>query len=166
MCDLQNLQYFPVNLLTKLPHLRVINMSHNVLLQVPAEIGLMAKLEQLILAHNQLGSIPLQIGQATNLQVLDLSGNSLVVLDAAVGQLAKLRQLLLAHNNLVTLPWPQLCGLWNLELVDVTGNVAMQLDKARTKKPEGDEYMTHMDWSKFARVRHKGEEWLLLKMKL
>ena len=50
----------------------------------------------LYLAHNQLTSVPAEIGQLTSLKRLGLSGNQLTSLPAEIGQLASLTELYLA----------------------------------------------------------------------
>jgi hypothetical protein len=145
----RSLRDLDVSLLTKMPNLRVINLSHNALHQLPIEIGQMTRLEQLIVSHNALSSLPDEIGQATNLQVLDLSRNAFNTIDRVVGQLSQLRQLLLADNTyLADLPWNELCKLRRLELVDVSGAEmrGMSLDRSRMKKRSGKdaENVTHV----------------------
>lgn len=55
-----------------LNHLRILNLTGNLLSTLPPEIGQLTKLTKLYLAGNQLEILPPELGNLTNLQVLDL----------------------------------------------------------------------------------------------
>ena len=54
---------------------------------VPAEVGRLSALRQLILYDTQLTSVPAEIGQLTSLEWLDLGSNQLTSMPAEIGQL-------------------------------------------------------------------------------
>jgi Leucine-rich repeat (LRR) protein len=55
--------------------LEVLDLSHNLLNNLPAELGLLVNLQMLFLSHNQLKSVPVAISQLTNLLGIDTSDN-------------------------------------------------------------------------------------------
>ena len=65
-------------------------LSGNRLTSLPAEIGQLASLRQLVLGGNQLTSLPAEIWQLTSLEELSLSGNQLTSVPAEIGQLTSL----------------------------------------------------------------------------
>ena len=69
---------------------------------IPAELGQLTNLEELILSRNELsGSIPAELGQLTNLQALYLDDNDISgSIPAELGQLANLTLLVLSRNEL------------------------------------------------------------------
>ena len=69
---------------------------------IPAELGQLTNLQELILVGYQLiGTIPAALGQLTNLQSLWLNGNQLTgTIPAELGQLTNLQELILGGNNL------------------------------------------------------------------
>ena len=71
---------------------------------LPAEIGQLTSLTELVLNDNQLTSVPAEIGQLTSLKWLYLGGNQLTSVPAEIGQLASLRSLTLGGNQLTRVP--------------------------------------------------------------
>ncbi|MBC7388983.1 MAG: hypothetical protein H7329_07230 [Opitutaceae bacterium] len=69
---------------------------------LPAEIGQLVYLEELIVSQNKLTSLPAQLSQLKNLNTLDLSKNNFTVLPESITQLAKLYRLRASDNNLKT----------------------------------------------------------------
>ena len=91
---------------------------------IPAELGDLSSLEQLVLAHNQLtGPIPAELGALTNLESLILADIQLTgPIPAELGALTKLRSLLLLDNQL-TGPIPaELGALTKLQHFGVAQN--------------------------------------------
>ena len=75
------------------------------LLAVPAVIGQFTSLTVLTLrGHDQLTSLPAEIGQLVSLVELDLGGNQLTSLPSEIGQLTSLTELWLSLNQLTSLP--------------------------------------------------------------
>ena len=81
--------------------------GHDQLTSLPAEIGQLVSLVELDLGGNQLTSLPSEIGQLTSLTQLNLYNNQLTSLPAEIGQLTSLTELHLEDNQL----WPD--GMWS-----------------------------------------------------
>ena len=78
--------------------------GHDQLTSLPAEIGQLVSLVELDLGGNQLTSLPSEIGQLTSLTQLNLYNNQLTSLPAEIGQLTSLTELWLSLNQLTSLP--------------------------------------------------------------
>ncbi len=81
-----------------------IDLSHQKLIELPAEIGKLSNLEYLYLNNNQLTSLPSDIGSLSNLKELNLDDNKLTSLPAEIGNLNKLKYLTLDKNQIKNLP--------------------------------------------------------------
>ena len=79
-------------------------LNDNQLTSVPAEIGQLTSLVALRLYENELTSVPAEIGQLTSLEELFLNGNQLTSVPAEIGQLTSLRWLHLNGNQLTSVP--------------------------------------------------------------
>ncbi len=88
-------------------------MGHNQLTSLPPEIGQLSQLTELFLTSNHLTSLPPQIGQLSQLTDLFLNHNQLTSLPPEIGQLSQLTQLHLNYNRLTSLP-PQIGQLSQL----------------------------------------------------
>jgi len=86
----------------------LLNLAHNELSTVPPEIGLLKSLEKLYVQENRLQEIPYSIGDLVNLEVLDVSNNQISRLPVEMIQLTKLNRLCLTQNPLVFPPM-QVC---------------------------------------------------------
>ena len=96
---------------------------------LPPEIGLLSRLDNLILPGNQLDSLPDEIGEIPRLRILDLANNHLSRLPPEIGQLSRLKVLNLDNNQLSSLP-PEIRKLSHL-IVLILGN-----NKFTTLPPE------------------------------
>lgn len=95
----------------RLDQLRLLDLSKNCIRSLPAELGTLPNLAELILAENQLGKSPKTSWTWLNgdaikkkLVTLDLGKNELTWLPPFLGQLTGLWTLSLNHNFLTTLP--------------------------------------------------------------
>ena len=100
---------------------RVLNLSSNKLTTLPAEIGNLTSLQQLILRSNELTTLPAEIGNLTSLEKLYLSSNKLTTLPAEIVNLTSLRVLSLYNNELTTLP-AEIVNLTSLRVLDLSDN--------------------------------------------
>ena len=91
---------------------------------IPGELGRLAELEVLDLAHNRLGgSIPAALADLADLELLDLSHNDLTgTIPAALANLADLELLDLAGNKLSGSIPRDLASLADLEVLDLRYN--------------------------------------------
>ena len=91
---------------------------------IPAELGLLANLKNLVLSNNDLsGSIPSALGQLTNLEWLYLGGNDLSgSIPSALGQLTNLKIFMLPNNDLSGSIPSALGQLTNLRWLYLDGN--------------------------------------------
>lgn len=83
-----------------LRNLKHLNVSHNLLGELPVGIGQMTNLRTLDASHTGLEWVPSQIGNLPKLKMLDLSNNALRSLPAEIGNLPKLETLKLNGNLL------------------------------------------------------------------
>ena len=90
--------------LDELTNLQRLYLGHNQLTSLPAEIGNLKNLQKLHLWNNQLTSIPAEIGHLTNLRYLSLEFNQLTSIPAEIGNLINLQKLSLSYNQLTSIP--------------------------------------------------------------
>ena len=92
---------------------------------LPAQLGNLSKLKQLLLDHNQLtGGIPQEVGNLSGLTNLDLSFNQFSdVIPAKLGGLTNLTLLYLENNQLSGLLSQDMCKLVSLHSLRLSDNV-------------------------------------------
>ncbi|MDE2728366.1 MAG: Ig-like domain-containing protein [Gemmatimonadota bacterium] len=92
---------------------------------IPSELGRLHRLKHLYLGNNELtGRIPPEIGQLNELEVLSLSGNGLTgTIPAEIGGLPRLKWMWLGGNELTGAIPAALGQLKNLELLFLSGNM-------------------------------------------
>ncbi|XP_067419901.1 volume-regulated anion channel subunit LRRC8D-like [Emydura macquarii macquarii] len=88
----------------RLARLTGLKLWHNHIATLPASIGAAGSLEELVLSHNELESLPPALFALTRLRHLDLSHNRLRLLPAEIGQLGALRRLSITGNRVRALP--------------------------------------------------------------
>ncbi len=92
------------SIFSKFTNLRILNLNHNSITQLPNDIGCLVNLEILSIEHNQLNELPREISLCTHLIELHLGYNQLNKLPLEIGYLINLKQLILHRNNLLELP--------------------------------------------------------------
>jgi hypothetical protein len=116
-----------------------LDLSSRDLTELPEEIGLAVKLEELCLSDNRLTSLPAAIGQLAQLQILDLQNNRISELPPEIGNLANLRHLMLDDNRLKAIP-PEIGKLTELRRLWLSRNQLTRLPPEIAK-------LTHLnDW--------------------
>gem|GEM_PF-115739 len=112
--------------ITQLQNLTQLNLNHNHLSQLPAEITTLQNLTWLDLSFNSLNQLPAEMATLQNLTRLDLSDNNLNQLPAEITALQNLTGLNLSHNGLSQLPG-EITTLQNLTRLDLSHNDLSQL---------------------------------------
>lgn len=102
-------EYFIENLnkvkgLFDLKDLQKLDLSNNLLKEIPESINKLRNLAFLSLSDNQLKKIPDSIGDLKKLKILDLSSNDIDQLPFSLGTISSLRILNLERNKLKTIP--------------------------------------------------------------
>ncbi|MEH2468140.1 leucine-rich repeat domain-containing protein [Nostoc sp.] len=98
-----------------------LDLSGKGLTTLPLEIGQLTNLQFLDLNNNKLSSLPPEIVQLTNLQFLDLGSNQLRSLPPEIVQLTNLQSFNLYNNQLSSLA-PEFVQLTNLQFLDLSSN--------------------------------------------
>ena len=92
---------------------------------LPETIGLLTKLEKLVVSENKLTELPAAIKGCVSLTSIDANDNQLKTLPAELGELTELTQLLLYKNQLTAVP-ETLGKLAKLDPTAVTQTAAQQ----------------------------------------
>ncbi|KAI4461767.1 leucine rich repeat containing protein [Holotrichia oblita] len=121
------------NILDQLPEnikmfedLSVLNLQDNNLSHLPIGIGNLKKLTKLNLSRNKISKLPDEFYALVELQILNLSHNELIDVSEKIGDLIMLQQLDLSNNNLIHLP-PGLGYLVRLTDVNLSHNQLTEL---------------------------------------
>ncbi|CAG2231436.1 LRSAM1 [Mytilus edulis] len=85
-------------------------------------------LRVLDLHHNEIKNLPENIHQLENLQVLNLENNKLSKLPSSIGKLRHLQTLNIKSNRLHSFP-EEICNLKSLRTLDISGNKIVRLSK-------------------------------------
>ena len=124
------------NLISEIPRqirqlkgLRSLSLHSNQIPELPPPLFELKELTELNLGNNQIRSLPPAIGRLKNLRFLCLSGNALEELPPELGQLTQLNQLDIQNNQVKRLP-PQLARLTKLRQLRVARNRIGRLPKA------------------------------------
>ncbi|KAA8493967.1 Leucine-rich repeat-containing protein 57 [Porphyridium purpureum] len=121
-CGLRTL---PANVVEELAKcatsLRVLDLAHNEIQSVPRQIGLLTSLTFFNLMANRIEELPPEIGELAQLENLGLKSNLLVRLPPTIGLLRQLKGLFLTDNRLVSLP-DEICGLRALRKLQAADN--------------------------------------------
>ena len=99
---------------------------------LPAEIGDLTDLRELICSDNIIETIPPEIGNCTNLRKLDLASNRIVILPPEIGKLKNLTYLDLRHNEIEEI-CPEIGNCSNLQFLWLWGNKLTHLDPSITR---------------------------------
>lgn len=125
-----------VNLIGEIPHqigqlktLRSLTLSFNQIAELPPRLFELRQLTELNLSNNKIKFLPPAIGRLENLQRLRLAGNALEELPPEIGQLTQLVHLDIQQNQVKRLP-PQLGKLAKLRQLHAAHNRIGRLPKA------------------------------------
>ena len=99
-----------------------LSVERNQLSSLPVEIGQLSQLRTLSVAHNSLTSIPQEIGNLVSLEAVSFSCNQINTFPSQIFGLSSLRLLLLHDNALHTIP-PEIGALKRLERLDLSKNL-------------------------------------------
>ena len=90
--------------LCNLVNLKVLDLSNNLLRELPADLGRMSSLVELTVADCQLERLPDSLCGLPGLEIIHADRNRLTRLPAGLGLCARLRDLTVSENELVLLP--------------------------------------------------------------
>ncbi|MBW8039032.1 MAG: hypothetical protein FVQ85_03435 [Planctomycetes bacterium] len=99
----------------------MLNLRHWEIESLPAEIGNLSNLRELLLGDNQLRALPAEIGNLAKLERLEVSRNKLTELPRELGRLANLQELYVSDNHLTRIP-AELGKLKKLRSLELSGN--------------------------------------------
>lgn len=119
-----NLKAIPEEVWTCGPSTRVLDISNNFILDVPAQIGCLSSMQKFLLNGNGMLDECIKWKGLTSLKhltVLSVSHNSLSTLPSELGALCSLRQLHVSNNKLSSLPM-EIGLLTQLEVLKVNNN--------------------------------------------
>eukprot|EP00010_Vexillifera_abyssalis_P005795 CAMPEP_0201553668 /NCGR_PEP_ID=MMETSP0173_2-20130828/32113_1 /ASSEMBLY_ACC=CAM_ASM_000268 /TAXON_ID=218659 /ORGANISM="Vexillifera sp., Strain DIVA3 564/2" /LENGTH=457 /DNA_ID=CAMNT_0047964593 /DNA_START=37 /DNA_END=1407 /DNA_ORIENTATION=- len=119
--------------------LTTLNMSQNLLTEIPSAIGRLQQLRTLQLGENQIETIPSELYTLTNLTSLQIARNKLTSFDQSangaaasssgesnnhhsLSDLVSLTRLDVSFNEFTTLPEQVLVDMKSLQIIDVRGN--------------------------------------------
>lgn len=102
-----------------------LDLSNREIDELPAEIGRLTELKQLILSYNNISTLPPEIGNLKNLESLLLLRNKLTSIPVEICGLSKLTLLELSHNYITELP-EEIGELSELTTLDIS---YCQIDK-------------------------------------
>ncbi|XP_043920151.1 leucine-rich repeat-containing protein 2 isoform X2 [Protopterus annectens] len=103
-------------------NLRILEMTQNLIIELPLEIGKLTQLKEMNLSFNKLAAIPPELGECVNLKRLDLAGNEeLSELPFELSNLKKVEFLDISGNKFCSIP---VCVLRmpQLKWLDVSSN--------------------------------------------
>lgn len=124
------LKHLKAELFYKLPGLRFLNLTSNLLTILPENVARsLENVEELQLADNRLNVLPFRVFEPIrNLRRLDASGNLLAILQDYSFQFNKaLQELVLSSNRLIKIPSRLFDGLYNLKILKINDNAITQL---------------------------------------
>jgi len=143
----ENLNTFPLEILTLADSLEILDLSNNALSSLPDELAQMTKLKIIFASQNKFEHLPEVLGKLPNLEMvgfksnqikqvaehslpvqlrwLILTDNLLETLPNSLGERPRLQKLALAGNQLTHLP-QTLAQAHNLELVRISANKLTQ----------------------------------------
>ena len=113
-------------------NIEVLDLRQEGITTLPVEIGQLTNLTSLNLIRNKLTQLPVEIGKLTNLISLHLHTNRLTQLPAEIGQLTNLTSLHLRANRLTHLPL-EIGNLINLPSLMLWGNGFSDNEKQKIK---------------------------------
>lgn len=117
----KGLKILPKSLIQEASHVQQIYLKHNLLVELPDNLGCLRNLTFLYLYGNNIEDLPDSIGDIKTLNILDLSNNKLKVLRRPMMELINLRSLVISNNELSNIP-SEICNLKALSILILTGN--------------------------------------------
>uniref|UniRef100_A0A672YV23 Leucine rich repeat containing 69 n=1 Tax=Sphaeramia orbicularis TaxID=375764 RepID=A0A672YV23_9TELE len=111
----------PPEVIGCLPNLVILNLNHNHIQRLPAEVKSLVKLQHLSVMDNQLEEVPAELGHLTELTEMNFTFNNVSSLPQQLYRCRELTKLYLARNKLSHLP-EGIGALAKLQVLDVAGN--------------------------------------------
>ncbi|XP_068245602.1 uncharacterized protein [Palaemon carinicauda] len=94
----------PEELSLHVPHLRVLNISHNQITSFPQSFNLLLHLRELDCSYNRLKTLPETVVRLPQLHTLNIANNNITELPVSISKLRNLKKLNISHNNIRALP--------------------------------------------------------------
>ena len=102
--------------------LKIINLSHNQLTEIPTSILSLKFIEELYLGNNEISSVSQEISNLSTLTTLDLRNNLIMKIPDSLSKLVKLKNLYLHFNALHHIKYGIFGNLKNLERLTLHSN--------------------------------------------
>ncbi|KAK7069739.1 hypothetical protein SK128_028229, partial [Halocaridina rubra] len=94
----------PEELSIHVPHLRILDVSHNQITSLPQTFHLLLHLRELNISYNKLRTVPETVTRLSKLQVLNIAHNNITELSYSFSKLKNLTKLNVSYNNIRALP--------------------------------------------------------------
>ena len=110
----------------KLHLLSSLNLTGNMVVRVHPDLGKCIRLKTLVLDNNRISELPQEIGRCTLLEVLSAADNFIETLPSSIGNIVALRIVRLQNNKLKSLP-PELARIPTIQEVHCEGNPELEM---------------------------------------
>ncbi|CAO1405971.1 unnamed protein product [Diamesa serratosioi] len=118
----KRLKDFPPQLRTMKPVLRTLDLSENIYVTFPDQIGTFTLLKNLNVSSNKLTSLPDSLSKCVKLETINAVNNVIAFIPMSYSSLTHLKQILLSNNQIAEFPI-MFAGLKHLDMLDLSRNI-------------------------------------------